>query len=90
MNVYIPMDRKALLFGLQDKASTSVENYIILYVKYYIWKTKFQSKLLDFRSFRTFLKNKLEDLKRAYNHEEKDYRFEPLVLIYDSLLRNDF
>ena len=86
LNINIPLDRKALLFGLSDQASTSVQNYLILYTKYFIWVTKFQTKQLGFDSFRTFLKNKLEDLKRAYYYENKERCFEPWLLIYECLV----
>ena len=88
-DINIPLDRKALLFGLPDQAATTVQNYLILYAKYFIWKSKFQTKQLVFTAFKIFLKNKIEDLKRAYCYEEKEYRFEPWKLIYDCLVRSD-
>ena len=88
-DINIPLDRKALLFGLQGQAANSVQNYLILYTKYFIWKSKFQTKQLVFNAFKTFLKNKIEDLKRAYYYEEKEYRFEPWQLMYDRLVRSD-
>ena len=86
LNVNIPLDRKALLFGLNDQASTTVNNYLILYVKYFIWKSKFQTKQLTFTALKTFLKNKVEDLKMAYFYEDKECYFEPWLLIYTSLV----
>ena len=49
-----------MLFGIHDQSSNSVQNFIILCVKYII----FQDKDLSINSFKTFLKNKLDDLKK--------------------------
>ena len=86
-NVCIPLDRKILLFGFHDQPSGSVNNFIILSVKYFIWKAKFQSSELCFLAFQKFLKFKLEDLKNAYVYEGKDHQFQPWSLIYDYLSR---
>ena len=86
LNVNIPLDRKALLFGLNDQASTTVNNYLILYVKCFIWKSKFQTKQLTFIALKTFLKSKLDDLKMAYFYEDKESCFEPWLSIYECLV----
>ena len=80
------MDRKALLFGLNDQAATTVNNYLILCVKYYIWKSKFQTKQLTFLALKTFLKSKLEDLKMAYFYGDKESCFEPWLTVYECLV----
>ena len=87
LNVCIPLDRKILLFGFHDQSSGSVKNYIILCVKYFIWKAKFQSGELCFLAFQQYLKFKLEDLQNAYLFEGKDHKFVPWMLIYDCLSR---
>ena len=84
-NKNIPLNRTAILFGLHDQPSTSVENFLILCGKYYIWKTKFQSTEISFTSFKGFLKYKLEELRNACSFEEKDAKFEQWLLIYDCL-----
>ena len=52
-------------------------------VKYFIWKSNFQSQELFFVAFKKFLKFKLDDLKNAYLYDEKEKRFEPWLVIYD-------
>ena len=81
----LPLNRKILLFGYQDQTSNSVVNYIILCVKYYIWKTKLQYQHLSFHTLQKFLKNKLEDLKNAFSYEDKQFKFEPFIVLYNSV-----
>ena len=84
-NKNIPLNRNVILFGIHNQPSTSVENFVILCVKYFIWKTKFQTAELSFISFKRFLKYKLEEISNACSFEEKDDSFEPWLLIYDCL-----
>ena len=86
-NIDIPRDRKIILFGFHDQPINSLTNYIILCVKYFIWKSKFKSQELHLRAFQYFLRGKLDNLKNAYLHEGKDQKFEPFVPLHDSLLR---
>ena len=86
VNIEIPLDIKVLLFGLLDQQSNSVTNFIILSVKYYIWKTKHQNQELSLLAFKSFLKYKIENVKNAYIYEGKEYRFEPFVNVYDNLM----
>ena len=85
-NIHIPLDRKVILFGFHDKSAASVENYIILVVKYFIWKTKFQTAELCFLAFQKYLKQKLDDLKNAYLYQNKDDKFEPWLSIFNCLV----
>ena len=86
MNINLPLDRKILLFGILEENSNSVLNYLILCVKYYIWKTKLQFQQLSFLALQRFFKNKLEDLRNAYLYEDKVYKFEPFTVVYNSVL----
>ena len=86
LNIDVPLNRKSLLFGIQDQPSNSVPNYIILCNKYFIWKTKFQAQELQFISFKRFLKYKLEDLKNAYFFEQNDHLFESWLIVYNDLI----
>ena len=63
-----------------------MRNYILLVVKYFIWKSKFQTAELNFLAFQMYLKYKLEDIKNAYIYQEKDEYFEPWTVIYDFLV----
>ena len=85
-NFEISLDKKTIIFGIQDKNMSTIPNYIILCSKYFIWKVKFQSQRPTFSNFLKFLKNKLEDLKNACLYEDKNCKFEPWLVIYNSLL----
>ena len=86
LNVDISLDKQSILFGYHNQSNQSVQNFVILCVKYFIWKSKFQSQDLLFNSFKKYFKSKLEDLKNAYFFENKDHLFEPWLNIYDNLL----
>ena len=85
LNIDLPLDKNVLIFGCQDQGSNSVLNYVILCVKYFIWKTKLQCQQLSFRALQSFLKNKIEDLKNACLYEDKEFMFNPFIVLYDSL-----
>ena len=87
LNTNIPLDRTKLLFGIHDQASNSVENYVILCVKHFIWKTKFYSKDLALPIFQSFLKSKLDDVKDAYLYAQKENKFNQWNNIYTCLSR---
>jgi hypothetical protein len=87
INIDIPLDRKVLLFGCHDQLSNSVPNYILLCVKYFIWKSKFQSQELYLSAFQKYLKFKLDDLKNAYLYEQKEENFDPFLIVYDCVSR---
>ena len=79
------IDFKVLLFGHQEQSCNSALNYIILCVKYFIWKTKIQIQPLSFLALQRFLKNKIQDLKDAFLYEDKLYKFEPFLILYNNL-----
>ena len=85
-NIEIPIDKKTIIFGIQDKKMSTIPNYILLCTKYFIWKVKFQTQHPTFSNFLKFLKNKLEDLKNACLYEDKDSKFAQWLVIYNSLL----
>ena len=85
-NINLPLNRTQLLFGIHEQSSNSVENFIIFFTKYYIWKTKFTTKTLLIDSFKHFLKYKLDDLKDACVFENREDKFRIWRNIYDELL----
>ena len=85
--ISLELNRNKLLFGVHDLSSNSVQNVIILCVKYYIWKSKFQSKDLNLSGFQSFLTVKLDDLKNACLYEEKENKFEKWLIIFEFLER---
>ena len=84
-NINIPLNKNIMLFGFHNQLSNSVPIFILLCVKYFIWKSKFQTQELSFSSFNIFLKSKIEDVKNACLYEEKELKFEPCVQMYNCL-----
>ena len=85
-NLNLPFDRISLLFGIGNEQSNSVLNYIILSVKYFIWKSKFQLQNLFFQPFKLFLKIELTDLKNSYIFADMEDKFEPWLNVFNDLL----
>ena len=87
LNIDLELNRTKLLFGVHNEGSLSVKNYIILTVKYYIWRTKFQNNQLALRDYQHYLKDKLDDLKNACFLMGKEIIFEPWLVIYNCIER---
>ena len=88
LNICLEMNRNKLLFGVQSEPGNSVKNFIILTVKYYIWKAKFQQGTLNLSDYQKYLKYKLEDFKNACQYEDKDMKFDKWLVIFDNLTRS--
>ena len=52
LNIVISADKKVLLFGKVDQSSSSVENFVILTTKYYIWLTRCQNGELNLIAYK--------------------------------------
>ena len=83
--VYLPIDCKSILFGIHKEHFDSVSNMLILFGKWYIWKSKLQLSNLSFRAFQILLKSKLYDIKSALVLEKKENYFDKWSIIYDHL-----
>ena len=87
LGINFSQNRDKLLFGDHDHPSNSIVNFTALCGKYYIWRTKFQSKQLSLLHFQEFLKDKLVDLKNACLYEDKEDKFEEWRLIFYCVVR---
>ena len=85
LNIGLELNRTKLLFGVQNECSLSIRNFVILTVKYYIWKTKFQNRPLSLYDYQHYLKSKLEDQKNAYVFEGEEFKFDPWLVIFNCL-----
>ena len=74
--IYIEFTLKLVLFGFQQENIESLKNTAILVTKGFIWKTKHEGAPLIFKSWKKYLKFKLEDLKAAYEYIEELHRFD--------------
>ena len=87
LDIGLELNRAQLLFGIHVENSQSVKNFIIITVKHYIWKTKFQSTALSLNEYQNFLKIKLDDIKNAYIYQGKGINFDNWSVIYNYLER---
>ena len=85
LEINLELNRTKLLFGIQEEGSLSVRNFIILTVKYFIWKTKFQNKGLTLIDYQHNLKNKLEEHKNACFIVGEEKKFEHWLVIFNCL-----
>ena len=61
--IFIPFDKRAILFGIHDQNYDSPPNFIILCSKLYLWKTRLNNGMPCLNSFKVNLKNKLTEVK---------------------------
>ena len=88
----MPLSRTSRLFVIHAQKSSSIENYIILVAKHFIWKKKFTSKDLSIGLFQKYLKSKLEDIKNALIVADKEKKFDqwkPQRFVKDNLSRKE-
>ena len=82
----LPLSRTNVLFGIQNQLITSVPNYVILYVKYYIWITKQKQHHLSMVALKNFFRAKLNDLKNVYLYQDRVVMFDQWINVYENLL----
>ena len=82
----LPIDKTVILFGWHDQPFTSVINYIILTVKYYIWVSRLQNQILNLKAYKKYLFSKLDELKNACIYEKKEFKFDQWLVLYNSML----
>ena len=85
LGINLPLDTKSLLFGVHEQPATSVVNYVILTVKYYIWVSRLRNQSLFYDAYQGFLFKRLEDLRNAYIYSKKDHNFDPYIVLFNSL-----
>ena len=81
----LQMDIKIILFGFINQPFDSIPNFLILMGKHFIWKSKQRLSNPSFRAFKSFLKNKLIEIKSALELEKKVYLFDKWLVIFDYL-----
>ena len=86
INVILPIDKISFLFGLHSEQSGSLSNQLILYTKYFIWKTKQQEGALSLVALKKFLKYKLDDLRESYKYMGKLDMFDMWQMLYDNVM----
>ena len=75
--------RTEFLFGYLDKDYKSPKNYLILWLKKYIWKCKFKDdRNLSVMGFKNYLFQVLSDLKKLYEIKNKPANFDEWNNLY--------
>ena len=87
LQINLPYNQKQILFGINNETCFSLKNGLILYVKYFIWTSKFQAKQLSLNIFQTFLQYKLKEKRDAHEYCDNMQNFQPWNIVFDSLLR---
>ena len=73
----ILLEKKQILFGILSEQSNSLSNELLLYVKYFIWKTKHSgNQSLNLVLFHKFLLYKLKCKKDAFELGDQYYKFD--------------
>ena len=85
LNIQFVYDIRSILFGCHEQPVTSIQNYIILTAKYFVWISKHRNCNLNLIAYQNFLRLKLEDLKNVYIYEKKESNFNQWIDIYDSV-----
>ena len=68
--------KEQFLFGIFEQPFSTPSNYLILHLKKYIWKSKFQqTNNLSLVGFKNYFGNVLDDLKMLYELENNSAEF---------------
>ena len=84
----LDISKLKILFGKLDERPTSINNFILLSVKYLIWKCRLSSSVLSLEIFKKYLFSKLKDLKEALEYCDKIVHFQQWNNIFDCLSRS--
>ena len=87
LNIDLTISKNSILFGNHDHESMSVPNYVVLCGKCYIWHSRVNNQDISLINFQYFLFYKLDDMRNAYIHYDKECSFDQWKVIYDCLLR---
>ena len=86
LGIKIPVDKSKRIFGCQAQPVTSVSNYVILAIKYYIWFSRLNNHILNLTAFKKYLLFKLDELKNAFIYEKKEHKFNQWSVVYENLV----
>ena len=84
-NIFIPVERNKVLFGIHDEKPDSTTNYILLAAKQYIWVNKFKTPFspLSTNAFVGILKSKvkeMENIAHLFNNIDEQFRWNTIYL----------
>ena len=68
--------REQFIFGFLNESFNTPSNYLVLWLKKFIWKNKFKNEInLSVAGFKNYLLFVLRDLKKIYNLKNKPAQF---------------
>ena len=85
LGIILPLDTTSLLFGFHEQPITSITNYVILTIKFYIWVSRIKDQNLFLTAYQFYLYHRLDELKNAFIYDKKDHNFDPFVTLYNTL-----
>ena len=83
--VKIQVNVEIVLFGFHKEPYYSVNNFVILIAKKYIWTNKFKATPLSFAAFKVILRQKLLELNEMYEFIGQNEKFSQWSQIYNSV-----
>ena len=85
VNIHFFPTKYQFLFGFLNEEWHSVNNFLSLLLKKFIWLNKFKSKTLDLRQFKNLLKSYLCDFKYIFTMIDKPELFTKWETIYNAI-----
>ena len=86
VEVTLPTNKQNILFGIHNQPFDSLQNYVILCTKYYIWVMKQKQQSPTLEMFKKYFLSKLDDLKNVYTLLDNNISFNQWLNIYRNLL----
>ena len=85
----VPTDITQLIFGITSESPNSQNNYLVLLIKQYIWKSRFgHNGYLSLGIFKEFLKGKLSEIKEVYNFYNENISFNKWLILFSDLVQD--
>ena len=81
--------KRDFLFGNTEFSFEHPNNYLLLLMKQFIWKTKFQSAILDLKGLKNYLKDAIKELKIVYELKNKESLFSEWNNLYTNLCQEE-
>ena len=86
INIKSSVNKNDLLFGITEESYDSINNYIIMITKQYIWKNKFNDTPVNLVACKKFIKSKLGEVKDAFEYTGDSRKFDRWILVYEQFI----
>ena len=85
-NISLNIDIKAALFGFTNKPAMSMDNLILLFVRGFLWNSKYKKLTPSLKFLKCYLLVCVKNLKNIYMYISKESNFVEWQEVYDALL----